>query len=842
MRLSNIAHLYLVRLKARVVLVQELFAVLGIAVGVALLFASQVASTSLSGSIAQLTSGVIGQTQYQLKARGPDGFSQSLLGEVQHLRGVRAAVPVVEEQTSVTGPKGTRAVDLIATDPHFIRLAGPLLRHFNAAMLATQDAIALPAPIGEAIGVGALETAKLQLGARVVPALVGVELTTRNIGPLVHSPIVYAPLAYAQKVTDMRGRLTRIFLAPWPGHAAEVHAGLLRIAQDDISVEPADFDATVFNQASEPNTQATLLFSAICALVGFMFAFNAMLLTMHLRRGLVRELRRAGSTRWETIKALLFDALVLGSVATLLGLALGDALSILAFHAAPGYLTFAFPVGTQRVVTWQSVAIAAAAGMLAACVGVLTPLRTIWTRSALREAPHGHALLGFATLARLFGGVVCLGGVTAILLTGVRSVQVAVLGVVCLVSALLLLLPVLIDAIVAAVGALQGPFGTAAGELALAELRSPETRARSLAIAATGAIAVFGSVAIQGGQTNLQHGLDELFQGVTAAGPIWVVPPGEQNLLATASFRDTASGSIARVPGVAGVHTYHAGFLEYGDRRVWVLAPPGVAGSPLPPGQIVKGDSSLTAKRLREGGWAAVSQTLAEAQGLHIGERFTLPSAVPSTLRVAALITNLGWPPGAIVMNGADYVHAWGSGDPSAYNVTLAPGVSTAQVVGDIRAALGPGTALAVQTARQREMEEQEASHQGLSRLTEIAVLVLIAGVLAIAASMGALVWQRRRRFARMKVQGYQRGVLWRSLVCESAILLGAGCAIGAVFGTCSQVLQSDALTSVTGFPVVISLHALIAMLSTAVVALVAVAIVALPGYRAASVRAYPYT
>ena len=47
MRLSNIAHLYLVRLKARVVLVQELFAVLGIAVGVALLFASQVASTSL---------------------------------------------------------------------------------------------------------------------------------------------------------------------------------------------------------------------------------------------------------------------------------------------------------------------------------------------------------------------------------------------------------------------------------------------------------------------------------------------------------------------------------------------------------------------------------------------------------------------------------------------------------------------------------------------------------------------------------------------------------------------------------------------------------------------------
>ena len=48
-RLVNLSHLYLVRLKARVVLVQELFAVLGIAVGVALLFASQVASTRLNG-------------------------------------------------------------------------------------------------------------------------------------------------------------------------------------------------------------------------------------------------------------------------------------------------------------------------------------------------------------------------------------------------------------------------------------------------------------------------------------------------------------------------------------------------------------------------------------------------------------------------------------------------------------------------------------------------------------------------------------------------------------------------------------------------------------------------
>ena len=66
MRLSSIAHLYRVRLKVRLVLVQELLAVLGLSVGVALLFASQVASASLNGSVQQLASELVGNMQFQL--------------------------------------------------------------------------------------------------------------------------------------------------------------------------------------------------------------------------------------------------------------------------------------------------------------------------------------------------------------------------------------------------------------------------------------------------------------------------------------------------------------------------------------------------------------------------------------------------------------------------------------------------------------------------------------------------------------------------------------------------------------------------------------------------------
>ena len=74
---------------------------------------------------------------------------------------------------------------------------------------------------------------------------------------------------------------------------------------------------------------------------------------------------------------------------------------------------------------------------------------------------------------------------------------------------------------------------------------------------------------------------------------------------------------------------------------------------------------------------------------------------------------------------------------------------------------------------RRRNLTERQHRHfalidQGLARLTQIKLLVLIAGALAIAGAMGSMIWQSRDLIAFMKVDGYRRGVLWRWLLCES--------------------------------------------------------------------------
>jgi putative ABC transport system permease protein len=832
-KLSSVVRLYRIRLRARIV--QEMFAVLGISIGLALLFASQVSSTSLGGSVEQLSNGLVGHVRFQLSARDANGFDERLLEQVRHIPGVRAAIPVLEANANIVGSAGAQSVELLGTEPRFARLDGALAHNVGASKLAKATALMLPASIARSIGRSSLQDVEVQVDGGGNRALLVPELPGEVPESLSSGAVALAPLRYAQTLSDMRGRLSSIFVRSAPAHDREVLQGLRRIAAGRLNVHPADFDGTLFNRAAQPIDQSTGLFSAISAVVGFLFAFNAMLLSVPQRRHLIEDLRLDGYTRKMIVEVLLLDALVLGVVASVIGLLLGDLLSLALFDANPGYLSFAFPIGARRIITWTSVALCIGGGLLAACIGVLAPLRGVifssrdaFFHTSGKRRGHGNHWL-------LAGAALCL-VVTASILEVAPAA--ALTGVLTLTAALLLLLPVLLDAVAFAFGRLQGRVAGASPYLAVIELRARANRARSLAVAATGAIAVFGSVAIETAHGDLLEGLNLVASGLSATTDLWISPSGSSNSLATTPFDGAvATAKVAKLPGVAAVRLYLGSFLDVGDRRAWVIAPPRDVARPLPPDQLVQGSVALAISRFHQGGWVILSRAVAAQQHVHVGDSFLLPSPRPTVLRVAALSTNFGWPPGAIVLNAEDYARAWGSADPSALEVDVRSGFSPALVAREARSALGSHSALRVQTAFAREREFRATARQGLSRLTQISILVLIAAVLAMAAMMGAMIWQRRPRLADMKVDGFDRGVLWRALVWESGLLLGSGCALGAAFGLLGQALLSRALVSVTGFPVAFSPGVLVALASVAIVSATAIVIIAIPGGFATRVR-----
>jgi putative ABC transport system permease protein len=861
-RPANVLRLYRVRLRARVF--QECFALVGIAAGVALLFASQVASSSLQSSVAELSRGIVGNATLQLVARDSHGFPAGTLARVRRIHGVHVAAPLLEANANAVGPDGAESVELVGADSSLRALGGTLVRHTSLTPFGNIGAVVLPAPLSRRIGVSRFgQEVTFQIDGRTAEVPLYSQLHAAQIGALIASPVALVPLSTAQEITGLGARVSRILVQPAAGARARVRTALTALAGDRLNVEGIGHDERLFATAAAASNQSSALFAAISALVGFLFAFNAMLLTVPQRRRLIVDLRRDGYRPRTVIAVLLVDALALGLSACVLGLALGEELSIRFLHSNPAFLSLAFTLGTGRVVSTQSVAIAAGGGLLAAIVAVFSPLREILARDPLAASvsrrdpratraaverkpahrfagqfagtfttPHAGALVG------ALAGLACLAGATAILIAAPHA---AIPGMVLLVAALLLELPLALAATLALVGRFARLFTSAVPHIATMELRA--ARARAVAIAATGAVAVFGSVAIAGAHGDLLKGLERAAGEVNSSTAVWVAPAGAYNLLDTTAFAPVQRAELERLPGVRAVDIYRGGLLDYDERRVLVVAPPRGAVPLLPAGQLVQGNPIQAAARVRAGGWLVLSRTIAVEHHLRVGQAVTLPTPNPSTFRIAALSTNIGWAPGAIIMNATDYARAWASADASAYGITLAPGIAPARGAREIERALGApaghgrgdDSPLAVQTAARHTAGQRVLSRQALARLTQIAALILIASVLAMAAAIGALVWQRRPRLARLKLEGLGRAALWRTILLESMLLLGVGCLIGAIFGLYGQQLADRALAETVGFPVVYSVTAMNALRSLALVVVAATAVLALPGYLAAS-------
>jgi putative ABC transport system permease protein len=835
MRLRNLLFLYGQRVRTHPL--QELIALVGIAVGVALVFAVQVANTSVSASVERLVRGVTGAAELQLVARSTEGFDAHVLDEVAEVPGVQRAAPLIELRVGLRGAHGaTTTAMLLGSDRRLLAMGGDLARQFGSPSLAEIDAVALPAPLAQQLGVRIGERVRVAVGARSRAAPLATVLGTEQIGSLAQSPIVLAPLAYARELAGMPGRLTHVLVDTRPDDVARVRAQLERIAGGRLTVSDGDAEVRLLKQAAGPNDQSTALFAAISALVGLLFAFNAMLLTVPERRRFIADLRLEGLGDLAVVRLVLFDALVLGVVASLAGLALGDLLSRNAFHAAPGYLSFAFPVGDQRIVEPRSVVLAMVGGIAATLLAALRPLSDLFSRRPLDDVYREDDDEEDALLSRRampIAGVLLIGGAFAILAFAPHA---TLGGFVLLVGGMLALIPGLLAAIVRLIDRLSEHTRSAVLVVSVGELRTATTR--SIALAATGALAVLGSVAIEGAHFDLQRGLDRDARAFNATADLWITPADSQNELATVPFQ-LAQGrlaTLAHVPGVAAVRSYRGAFLDIGDRRTWVVAPPRANPTPILASQIVEGDLDEATRRLRGDGWVAVSRALAERQDLAVGDALTLPTPHPTHMRLAAVLTNLGWSSGAIVLNASDFRRAWASDDVSALQVQLAPGAAPLATARAMRRALGAGSELKIETSGQREARFRTSTRQGLSRLTQIATLVLVAAALALAAAMGGVVWSRRARLAALKLSGFGDAEVWRALVLENALVLGIGCSIGAVFGLCGQFMLTRLLADATDFPTSYAPAGWLALATFAGVTVVAVAIAALPGYLAARV------
>jgi putative ABC transport system permease protein len=798
--------LLLYRRNVRVQPLREAMAILGIAAGVALLFTVQVAHRSITGSFAEISNGVTGRATLELSSRGPGGFSESISKEVEHMPGVSVSAPVLQEPVVAVGPRGRRALTLVGATPQIARLGGRLaVQLLLAGVSGHRGLLVLTEPTAHAIGVApGDQVTMLDRGQRRQIPINGL-LTSAKFGPVAESPVAAAPLLLLQALTGRLNAVSRVLIEPVAGKEGALRKQLQARFGATVNVRATNSEAKLLANATRPERQITLLFSAISIVAGIILAYASLLLASDERRRFAVYLIEIGTPDSMIVASLAFDALLLGIFGSILGIVLGDAISLFAFRSVPGYIAAAFPVGGQRVIGTGAILLSIGGGLLAAFVAAALPAVAILRAGAAAEPNAIGRSLSVADRLRLpkalpfISGIALICGSVALCVAAPSTTIVALLT---LAVGLVLSLPRATSVLLRFAQAISRHSGDAAARLSLGELRRTSTRA--VALLATGTIATFLTVTISGSVADVQHAVSSGAAGLLSSGELWVKPGGPENVYTTQPLATPSlEQRFKEVADVKSVAPWRDSFLDLPHRRVWILGVPTEISSQIVPSQLVSGSLSAADRRLKEGGWIALSETIAREDGVGVGGQIRLPTpSGPIPFRVAATVANYGWLPGAIVMNGEDHVRYWKETIPTQLAIALRPGISLGQGKRAVEQAIPTGTAVVVKTAAERRQEVSSVLGSTLSRLNDTTLVVLIATIASITALIVAAISQRRGRLDSLQAIGMSLSQFARLIFYESGSMLLTGCGVGFASGILGQALVDGWLRHTTGAPV----------------------------------------
>jgi len=320
-------------------------------------------------------------------------FDSSVLGDVTRVAGVREAAAVVE--TSGFLVKGSEKLTAQGGAPSILASVEP-----PALSPYTPVAGSLPNRSGEvAVNQKLAQDEALRIGQRLQlstatglhPAeIVGI-VKFGDVSSIGGASIVVAPLGDVQEWSHLRGQATRITVAGDPGMDDAALAERLRASVPaELTVETGAVNAA--RQADDVAEQLGFLkymllaFGFVAVFVGAFIIFNTYSITVAQRTREFGVLRTLGATGRQTLLAVLGEALLVGLIATALGILGGIGFASLlmwVFDRAGFGIPSAGTIVEVRTIVW-AVVVGLGVTLLAALLPALRA-RGVSPLAALRE-------------------------------------------------------------------------------------------------------------------------------------------------------------------------------------------------------------------------------------------------------------------------------------------------------------------------------------------------------------------------------------------------------------------------------------------------------------------------
>lgn len=763
---------------------QTMLMILGIALGVAVMVAIDLANAAASRAFDLSTDAIAGRATHQIIG-GPAGLDEAVYTRLRTEGAWAAAAPVVTDY--VTSPQfGSRPLQLLGVDPFaeapFRSYLGPTpLAPLPAreggsqpAAPAVTEGDRLPSPargggggevsqlsafltrpgallISEGLAVGDAVTldASGRASAGVIVGLLRPEdgLTRRALDGL-----ILADIATAQEALGMVGRLSHVDLIGDPTGSPNL-SGLL---PSDAQIVPVRARSGALEQMTAAFRTNLTALSLLALVVGMFLIYNSMTFSVVQRRPLFGTLRCLGVTRAEIGRLVLGEAVAVGVLGSALGLGLGLILGQGAVRLVTQTINdlyfvvtvrgIAIPVASLVKGVALGVVATVASAALPAWEAASVPPRLALSRSGLEET--ARRLLPLATLAG-GAGIAAGGGLLAI---PTRSLVISFAGIFFLTIGFALLAPIVTQALARGILPLTNRLFGVLGRLAPRSVTAALSRTAVAVAALMVAVSVTVGVGLMVGsfRTTVVSWL-----GQTLWGDVYVSAPQLTATRSAAPLDPRVLDVVAATPGIT---------------RWDVLRSTDVASPAGPVAIAAVSDENFIRPRVfvsTDGGRAAAaaavkagavlaSEPLANRLGLPArGATITLyTDRGEHSFPVAGIYRDYSNSQGTVMMALDLYRQYWDDPAVTAALAVLAPGVETDAFVRDLRGRLAGIQGLLVRPNRELRDDALAVFDRAFAITGALQLLAALVAFIGVLSALLSLQLERAREFGVLRAVG----------------------------------------------------------------------------------------
>ncbi len=755
---------------------QLLLSVLGVALGVGVAVSVDLATGSAQRAFELSTAALTGTTTHQIVA-GSGGLDEATYRRLRVDLDIRAAAPIVEGRVALAADP-TRVLRVLGIDP----LAEGQVRTYLAGSLADGPAFGGT----ESIPLGALI---IQPGAAVVTAPTAAEIDVSAGGVLDVvvdgrgerlsvvavlggtddraglQDVLVTDVSTAQELLGMVGRLTRVDLRLDDGRETTT---LQRIERQlppgaQIVVAGARADSIMqMTRAFRTNLRAMSLLAMVC---GMFLIYNTMTFSVVQRRLLIGALRSLGVTRGEVFRLVIGEAVVVGTVGTVLGLVGGIALGRLLVALVTRTINDLYFAVTVRELTVSplSIVMACLLGLGATLVAALVPAReAAWTvpRKALARSEIESRTRALTPRLACAAALLWVLGAAAIAVPSASLVP-AFAGLFAVLLGAALLTPLATRALSGLVHRLLlrrlGPVGRLSARGVAAGLSRTAVAVAALMIAVSVVIGV--GVMVSSFRLTVVRWLDYTLQA-----DLYVSPVSARG----AALDEPVRAALEAHPAILRIGTIRHATLPVGATQVLLIAiEDGVDdGSAY---RLKAGDPD--AWQLFVGGEVLVSEPYAWRHSTEVGDELALPTdRGQHSFRVAGIYYSYASDRGAVLMHRATYDRWWLDRGVSGWAVTAQPGTPLDALAEDVRGTFDSERVVIISNRELRERAMQIFDRTFL--ITGVLrVLVMLVAFIGVLSALMAIQLENKREYGVLRATGLTPAQLWAMVTSQTGLV-----------------------------------------------------------------------